>query len=113
MVIQGKTYREYEESCKKYIPRLTKPITEPVVVECLFYRRERRVVDLANLQAAINDILVKYKVLADDCRDIIASGDGSRVYWDKDNPRTEVTIKRYEGRYEQWKTRKDADGKTE
>ena len=113
MVIQGKTYREYEATCKKYVPRLTKPITEPVVVECIFYRRERRTVDLANLQAAINDILVKYGVLADDNRDIIASGDGSRVYWDKANPRTEVTIKAYEGRYEQWKTQKDAEERTE
>lgn len=104
LVVQGKVYKEYELACKKYIPRLTSPIKEPVEVKCVFYRRERRTVDLANLQAAINDILVKYKVLTDDNRDIIASGDGSRVYWDKNNPRTEVTIRAYEGEYEQWKT---------
>ena len=103
LVVQGKVYKNYEMACKKYIPRLTKPITEPVEVKCIFYRETRRTVDLANLQAAINDILVKYGVLSDDNRDIIASGDGSRVYYDKANPRTEVTIRAYEGRYEQWK----------
>ena len=103
MIKFKEVYKTYEMSCKKYIPRLTKPITEPVEVKCIFYRETRRTVDLANLQAAINDILVKYGVLSDDNRDIIASGDGSRVYYDKENPRTEVTIRAYEGRYEQWK----------
>ena len=103
LVVQGKVYKEYEVACRKYIPKLTRPISEPVEVRCVFYRKERRTVDLANLQAAINDILVKYGVLSDDNRDIIASGDGSRVYYDKANPRTEITIKAYEGDYEQWK----------
>lgn len=113
MVIQGKTYLEYEAACKKYVPRLTKPITEPVEVKCIFYRETRRTVDRVNLQEAINDILVKYGVLCNDSRDIIASEDGSRVYYDKENPRTEVTIRPYEGRYEQWKTQKDAEERTE
>ena len=104
IIIQSKTYLDYELKCKKYIPKLPEPIAHPVEVECVFYRETKRNVDLTNLQAAISDILVKYGVLADDCRDIIASADGSRVYWDKSNPRTEVTIRDYKGDYTQWKT---------
>ena len=38
-------------------------------------------------------MLVKYGVLKDDNSEIITSHDGSRVLYDKDNPRTEVTIR--------------------
>lgn len=63
----------------------------------------RRRVDKSNLEAAAHDVLVKYGVLADDNRDIIASTDGSRVYYDKENPRAEITIEPYEGEYEVWR----------
>ena len=53
----------------------------------------RRIVDLTNLEEAIDDILVKYGVLKDDNSRILVSHDGSRVLYDKDNPRTEVTIR--------------------
>jgi Holliday junction resolvase RusA-like endonuclease len=52
----------------------------------------RRKVDLVNLLEATHDILVKYEVLADDNSGIIYSVDGSRVMYDKENPRTEVEI---------------------
>jgi Holliday junction resolvase RusA-like endonuclease len=52
----------------------------------------RRKVDLTNLLNAINDILVKYEILADDNSSIVFSMDGSRVFYDKENPRTEITI---------------------
>lgn len=53
----------------------------------------KRRVDLTNLLEAIDDVLVKYGVLKDDNSEIITSHDGSRVLYDKDNPRTEVVIK--------------------
>jgi Holliday junction resolvase RusA-like endonuclease len=53
----------------------------------------KRRVDLTNLLEAIDDVLVKYGVLKDDNSEIITSHDGSRVLYDKDNPRTEVAIK--------------------
>lgn len=53
----------------------------------------KRRVDLTNLLEAIDDVLVKYEVLKDDNSEIITSHDGSRVLYDKDNPRTEVVIK--------------------
>ena len=52
----------------------------------------RRKVDLVNLLEALDDILVHYGVLEDDNCGIIVSHDGSRVHYDKENPRTEVTI---------------------
>ena len=52
----------------------------------------KRKVDLTNLLEAIDDVLVKCNVLLDDDSNIIKSHDGSRVYYDKENPRTEVYI---------------------
>ena len=52
--------------------------------------------DLTNLLEAIDDILVSYGVLSDDNFTVIVSHDGSRVYIDKENPRTEITIESIE-----------------
>ena len=54
----------------------------------------KRRVDLGNLQASTCDILVKYKVIKDDNFNIVTSMDGSRVFQDKNNPRTEIIIKK-------------------
>ncbi len=102
--IQSKNYRMFEAGCKDSIPKLDAPIGCPVNVKMVFFRDTKRRVDLVNLEESICDILVKYGVLQDDCRDIVASMDGSRVYHDKVNPRTVITITELEERYEQWKT---------
>ena len=52
----------------------------------------RRKVDLTNLQEAADDMLVHFKVLEDDNMTIVAGHDGSRVRYDKENPRIEITI---------------------
>jgi Holliday junction resolvase RusA-like endonuclease len=56
----------------------------------------RRKVDITNLLSATHDILTKHNVIADDNMDIVVSVDGSRVFYDKENPRTEITISRTE-----------------
>ena len=71
-------------------------VSEPVTVKCLFYMPTHRRVDLTNLLEAIDDVLVHTRVLEDDNSNIIVSHDGSRVLYDKENPRTEVYICRYE-----------------
>lgn len=48
--------------------------------------------DLTNLLEAVDDVLVKGKIIADDNYKIVAGHDGSRVFVDKDNPRTEIFI---------------------
>ena len=47
---------------------------------------------MTNLQEAADDMLVHFKVLEDDNMTIVAGHDGSRVRYDKENPRIEITI---------------------
>ena len=97
IVIPSKQYAEYEKKCKDYMPKLDKPINTKVNVKGLFYMETRRKVDLNNLLEALTDVLVKYNILEDDNSSIIVSHDGSRVFFDKNNPRTEVVIEKVEG----------------
>lgn len=91
-VSQGKVYKAYERACAQYIPHVDKPVDVRCNVKAVFYRKDRRKVDLANLQEALLDILVKYGLIEDDNYTIVGGMDGSRVYVDKEHPRTEVTI---------------------
>ena len=103
VVVQSPQYKMYEKACAKYFYGWgAEPIDYPCEVKCTYYMPTRRKVDLTNLIAATHDILVKYGVLADDNRDIIASVDGSRVLYDKNNPRTEIEITPYDGEYTVW-----------
>lgn len=51
-----------------------------------------RRVDLNNLLEAATDTLVSAGILEDDNSRIVVSHDGSRVYYDKENPRTVIEI---------------------
>ena len=93
-VVQNKLYKKYEKECLNVIVPPEKPIDEPINLKCHFFMPTRRRVDLTNLLSAINDILVKAEVLEDDNSSIVYSMDGSRVFYDKDDPRTEITITR-------------------
>lgn len=88
----SRQYKEYERNSIWFIPKLIKPIDYAVNVKCLFYMQTHRKCDLTNLLEAIDDIMVKSGLLADDNFTIIQSHDGSRVLYDKQNPRTEVYI---------------------
>jgi Holliday junction resolvase RusA-like endonuclease len=68
-------------------------ITTPVSVKFLFYRGDKRRVDLSNLYEFAQDALQAAGILADDF--LIESHDGSRRLYDKENPRTEITIDLY------------------
>lgn len=93
IVRQSKAYREYEDECGwQLLPRPRKPIACPVIVKEVFYMGTRRKVDLNNLIAAMDDILVKFRILEDDNCRIVIGHDGSRVRYDKQNPRIEITI---------------------
>lgn len=93
MVIPSKQYRDYEKACAEFIPQMPFNTFDcPVNVECVFYMSTRRRVDLVNLEQAILDILVKYGILLDDNSNIVASMDGSKVLYSKENPRTEIEI---------------------
>ena len=91
-VMPSKAYKEYEALCLSQLRKKETPISSPVNVECVYYMPTLRRVDLCNLLEATCDILVRAGVLADDNSDIVASHDGSRVLYDKNYPRTEITI---------------------
>ena len=95
-IMQNSKYKEYEKNAGWFLKKLPKPINEPVNVKCVFYRETRIRCDLTNLLEAIDDVLVTYGVLADDNYTVIVGHDGSRVYIDKENPRTEITIETVE-----------------
>ena len=90
-IIPSKAYKQYEKDCQPFMPKI-KSINEPVNVQAIYYMPTRRQVDLCNLHEALCDVMVRYGVVTDDNYKIIASMDGSRVEYDKTNPRTEVII---------------------
>lgn len=100
-VIPSKYYQQFEKDCLKQI-KGGQNIDYAVNIKAVFYRADKRRVDLANLLEALDDMLVKAKVIKDDNRDIIAGHDGSRVYYDKQEPHIEIEITKMEG-YKQWK----------
>ena len=99
IIIPSKKYRDYEKQAGVFLKPLH--IDYPVNIKCTYYMGSKRKVDLTNLLSATMDVLVKYKVLTDDNRDIAATNNGSVVLYDKENPRTEIEIARLEN-YEKW-----------
>lgn len=92
-ITPSKQYKEYEQKALWFIPK-GRCIDYPVNVKCLFYMPTKRLCDLTNMLEAVDDVMVKAGLLKDDNYKIIVSHDGSRVLYDKANPRTEVYIER-------------------
>lgn len=91
-IAPSKAYKDYEKEAGYFLQKPENPIDYPVNIRALFYMPTRRRVDLVNLQEALCDVLVAHRIIADDNCRIVASMDGSRVMYDKYNPRTEVEI---------------------
>lgn len=96
-IMQNEKYKQYEKDAGWFLKIPDKPIDTPVNVKCVFYRETKIRCDLVNLENAILDILTSFGILADDNRDIVYSMDGSRVLYDNDKPRTEITITTVDG----------------
>lgn len=94
VVLPSKPYQEYEKKCKQYIPKISEPINYPINLKCHFYKGTHRKCDLTNLLQAVCDILVKYRILEDDNYSIVSTTNGSEVFYDKENPRTEIYIEK-------------------
>ena len=96
MIIQSEQYREFEKVCAIYMKPIAKelktPINEPVNLKCTFYFPDKRRRDTANMIEAIQDILVKYKILEDDNYTIVASLDGTRSIYEKGREETIIEI---------------------
>lgn len=103
MIIPSKLYKKFEDECLATIQKkYRKNIDYPVNIKAIFYMQSRRRVDLTNLLEALDDMLIKAEVIKDDCRDIVAGHDFSRVFYDKENPHIDVEITKVEN-YERWK----------
>ena len=88
---------KYAKAAKMYLkPAPKNPLDGRYNVKCLYYMPTRRKVDKTNLESAIMDILVDAGILKDDNSNIVAATDGSRVLYDKSNPRTEIFIEEME-----------------
>ena len=86
-VMPSAAYLKYERAAVYYLaPKPKASVQAPCRVVTLFYMPTRRRVDLTNLMEAAHDVLVAAGILADDNNTIIASVDGSRVLYDKENP---------------------------
>ena len=92
MIVPSKAYKTYLADCRKLVKAPPEPINRPVNVKALYYMKTRRKVDIGNLHSGLHDVLVALGIVEDDHSGIIASTDGSRVLYDKENPRTEITI---------------------
>jgi Holliday junction resolvase RusA-like endonuclease len=103
-MVPSRQYKTFEKDALKQLEKVKEPepITNPVNIRYTFFMVSRRQVDGLNLSAAMDDILVKAGILADDNRDIVAGHDGTRVYLSTDTPKTVIEIWDEEN-YEQWK----------
>ena len=97
-VAPSRNYKYYENCCLLFLRNCdgipAEPISTPVNVKCLYYMPTKRRVDLLNLMEATMDILVHAGILADDNSSIVVGHDGSRVLYDKGNPRAEIYIEK-------------------
>ena len=97
-VAPSQNFKEYQNNAGFFIKRAGAYSGKyPVNITCRFYMPTKRRVDLVNLLESIDDILTHYKVIVDDSAQYIGGHDGSRVYYDKENPRTEIIISELEG----------------
>lgn len=91
-ISQSKRYLEFERNCEMFLYQHQYKIDTPVNLKCTFYVPDRRKRDLANLLESIQDILVKYGVIADDNYEIVASVDGSQIIYEKNKSETIIEI---------------------
>lgn len=92
IILPSKEYIEFEEQALWFVESYG--IDYSVNIKALFYMKTKRRVDLTNLLEALDDCLVKGGCIVDDNSNIVTGHDGSRVLYDKENPRIEVEIER-------------------
>ena len=100
-VAPSNTFLVYQNQCFPYLYYLrsnAESLQYPLNIKCLFYMPTHRRVDLVNLLEAIDDVLVHYKLIVDDSAAYVGGHDGSRVLYDKENPRTEIYITTLDGK---------------
>ncbi len=93
-ISQSNLYKQFEYECGWYLSKYRLGIDYPINLKCTFYVSDKRKRDIVNLLNAIQDILVKYNVIADDNYNIVNSVDGSRIIYEKGREETIIEIER-------------------
>ena len=104
-ITPSERFKDYQRHCAFVMPETEKAINTPVNIKAMYYMPTKRRVDITNLNAALHDVLVHYQIIEDDNCAIVASIDGSRVAYDKKQPRTEVYITKSD--YQCWSKSSD------
>lgn len=91
-ISQSNLYKQFEAECGYYLMKYRLNIKRPINLKCTFYVKDKRKRDIVNLLNAIQDILVKYNVIADDNYNIVNSVDGSRIIYEKGREETIIEI---------------------
>ena len=91
-IIQSKQYIKFERDCAYFLKKYARHIETSINLKCTFYVPDKRKRDITNLLNAIQDILVKYDVIADDNYNIVTSLDGTRIIYEKGRQETIVEI---------------------
>lgn len=95
LMLPSKQYKEFEKEVVNQVENLfgnLLPIDFKCNLKCVFYKDKNYKSDLTGYLQAIQDALVKAKLLLDDNTDIVYSTNGSRVELDRNNPRIEIEI---------------------
>lgn len=99
----GSTATDFAFRAAQYLhPKPARPFGGTVHLIYRVYTATWHKKDDLNLYEALDDILVKEGILEDDNRKIIRSRDGSRVLYDKDDPRAEIYIYDYREEDDPW-----------
>lgn len=97
ILLPSKPYKEFESLSVKYIEYELgniETIDYPINLKAWFFKDKNYKSDLVGYLQALQDTLVKAKILQDDNTKIVFSTDGSRIFHDKNYPRIEVEITR-------------------
>ena len=102
-VRQGAQNTKYSFEAARFLnPKPLQPYEQELHIIYRLYMQTRRRVDDLNLYASLDDLLVSERIIKDDCIKYIRSRDGSRVDYDKENPRAEIYIYSYRKENDLW-----------
>lgn len=97
MIVQSDVHKEYTKYAGMFLTgRPRTPIDYPINICYHFYRESDRICDESNLVECCDDLLTGCGIIADDNFHIVVGHDGTRVLVDRENPRTEIVIRRME-----------------
>ena len=112
ILLPSKPYKEFESLSVKYIEYELgniETIDYPINLKAWFFKDKNYKSDLVGYLQALQDTLVKAKILQDDNTKIVFSTDGSRIFHDKNYPRIEVEITKAKDYAEQHNTMMKTD----